>query len=96
MSTFSIIVIVVLAYLVQVLLLLAYPYHRYRKDYRSHQQRTIGGFVDFTHHIMGNGYMFIVFFPIFGILLFVVALLIGLIIEGTRFIYTKFIKDIKI
>ena len=40
--------------------------------------------------------MFIVFFPIFGILLFVVALLIGLMVEETKFIYVKFIKDIKI
>lgn len=96
MSTATIIVLVVLAYIMQVLLMLAYPYYKYRQNYKSHQQRTIGHFTNFTNHIMGDGYMLLVFFPLIGLLALVVSILIGLIIEGLKLVYNKFIKDIKI
>ena len=96
MSIPTIIMIVVLAYIVQVLLLLSYPYYKYRQSYKDHSQRTVGGFVDFTNGIMGDGYIFLVFFPIFGFLAFTLVLLIGLIVVGFKAFYTKFIKDLNI
>ena len=96
MSTVSIIVMVVLAYIMQVLLSLAYPYYKYRQSYKSHQQRTIGGFVKFTSATMGGMYLFLAFLPFFGLALILYILILGLIIVGIGAFYNKFIKDIKI
>ncbi len=95
MSTFSTIMIVVLAYIVQVLLLSAYPYYRYRQSYKSHQERTIGGFIKFINYSIGEGYAFSVFFPFVGFASFILIALIALIATGIETFY-NFIKDIKI
>lgn len=95
MSTLAIITLIVLAYIVQVLLMLAYPYYRYRKSYREHSRRTIGGLMNFTNATMGDGYMLIVLFPIAGIASFIIVTILLFIGAALRFFY-NYIKDIKI
>lgn len=95
MSTVSIIVIVVLAYIVQVLLLLSYPYYKYRQSCKNNQERTIGGLIEFINCSLGEEYVFSVFFPIVGFASFILMALMSLIVVGIETFY-KFIKDIKI
>lgn len=96
MSTLAIIALIILEYIVQVLLMLAYPYYRYRQNHKEHKDRTIGKFVKFTNCIMGNGYMLVVLFPIIGLIAFILTLIIVCIVVGLQSFYDRHIKDIKI
>lgn len=96
MSTAVIIVLAVLVYIVQVLLMLAYPYYDYRQSYKEHKNRTVGGFVKHTNCVMGEGYIFLAFCPFIGLVAMILTLIIGLIVVSFTEIYNKYIKDIKI
>lgn len=96
MSTFTIIVLVVLAYIMQVLLTLTYPYYKYRQNHREHKNRTIGGFTEFINATMGEMYLFLALLPFGGFVLIVLVLVVGLTLVGLEAFYNKFIKNIKI
>lgn len=96
MSNLVITILVVLVYIIQVLLMLSYPYYEYRQNYKRHKDRTIGGFVKFTSSLMGDGFMIIVLFPIIGLIAFILMCILGLIITVYKTFYDKYIKDIKI
>ena len=80
-SALSVITLIVLVYIVQILLMLAYPYYKYKQNYKKSGDRTIGGFVEFTNSAIGDGYLTITFFPIIGILIFIVTLILVLSIS---------------
>ena len=96
MSATAIIVLAVLVYIIQVLLILAFPYYNYRQNYKEHKNRTIDGFVRHTNCTMGDGYMFLAFFPYIGLVAMVLTLIIGLMVVGFQEVYNRYIKDIKI
>ena len=95
MSTLAIIALIVLAYIVQVLLMLAYPYYKYRQNYKEHKDRTIGKFVKFTNCTIGDGYMLVALFPIIGLAAFILTLIIGCIVVGLQSFYDKVHKRYK-
>lgn len=96
MSNLAIIALAVLVYIVQVLLMLSFPYYKYRENYKSHKDRTIGGFVKFTNCLLGDGFMILVLSPFIGLVALIITLIIGLTVEGFKAVYNKYIKDIKI
>lgn len=89
MSIVTIIVLVILAYIVQVLLILWCPYYLYRK--RS-QVRTIKGFTQYTRHEFGDYYLPFAFIPLVGFLGFMVSVMIASFVIVTKWIYITFIK----
>lgn len=96
MSILAIIALIVLVYIVQVLSMLAYPYYKYRQNYKEKENRTIGGFIEFTSSTIGDGYLTIVFFPIIGIFIFIVTTILIVSIAILRLLYDRYIKYIKI
>lgn len=89
------ILLIVLAYIMQVLLVLAYPYYEYKQNHKRHEDRTIGGLVNFTKCIFAKDYLLLLT-PFIGLSVFILGGIIGLIIIGWNTLYNKYIKNIKI
>lgn len=95
----NILLILLTIYIVQLLVLLSIPYYFYRRSYKRHKDRTIGGFVEYTSYTMGDLYMPITLIPFAGTITVIIVLiepLIQWIIKKIKFLYNKYIKNIKI
>ena len=91
MKTFLIFIAI---YIVQVFVLLAYPYYVYRRDCK--EERTIGGFINYMNSHDMSHYMFCAFFPYIGIAIVVIVIISLTIMSSFIWIYRNFIKNIKI
>lgn len=85
--------LIVLAYIVQVLLMLAYPYYKYRQNYKD---RTIGGLLKFTYDTKTEAYLVTTFFPFLGPMAFLFIMTLYYIAIGVQIFYNKYIKNIRI
>lgn len=95
-NVLTIMTLLVLAYIMQVLIMLVWPYYEYRKSCNNSKGRTIGGLMDFTEDIFGYTYRNLTFLPFIGLLIAIFILIIRLIFIGLEYLYDKFIKGIKI
>ena len=87
--------ILIAIYIIQILVVLAYPYYLYRKD-RIGKERTIGDFMDYMKgHDMG-GYIPCAFFHYIGVMIVIIMAIILAIGAFFVWIYRNFIKNIRI
>lgn len=81
-------------YVAQILIVLAYPYYKYRKDCLT--KRTIGGFMNFMERHNIGGLKLCAFFPFMGLVSLVIVCIICFIGSFFTWVYENLIKNIKI
>ena len=87
--------ILVSIYILQILIVGAYPYYKYRKEYPEY--RTVGEFISYMDKTkFYDAFKFAMFFPFLGpIIIIILSIILG-IVASIIWIYEKFIKNIKI
>ena len=81
-------------YIAQILVVLAYPYYRYRRDVK--EERTIGDFMSYMKEEAMEPLKFCAFFPYLGIIVLIAISILAVLIISIEWIYRNFIKNIKI
>ena len=87
--------ILIAIYIVQILVVLAYPYYLYRKD-KIGKERTIGDFMDYMKDSDIEGYIPVAFLPYIGVAAAIFTAIVLSIAAFFVWIYRNFIKNIKI
>lgn len=95
MSTFTIIALLVLAYILQVLIMISPLYYTYRRDFK--EGRTIEGLTEYIgSKKISSAYIFCIFCPFFGMFMALIIYMLAIIIASIGALYNKYIKNIRI